>query len=600
MFWSRLSITMEFPGHSQQLLNTLRSQRLQGFLCDCTVQVGSTRFVAHRALLASFSPFFHMFFSDQSGGNTSTVNGGPQRDTVSINGDIVTPQAFGLLLDFMYEGLLRLEAHPPPEDVLAAASFLHMNDVVRVCKRRLHGRGLAEADSTRVEVGASESAKTEGHPDGSAEDNVPAAEIDRGLGRDGALTVGNPPFSLSVTHCPQSIQQMSFYTDTKTETQAAMGNLAHGDVLTGVESSEMADSTQLGMDSQPPVSNSCPSLPAYSSSSRPDKTRISTRSASLESALSSPCSTTEMIQTGTDTQPVVAAATALSTVDNAKTTQDHAVSNAPHIRVNSQQSPTANRVQNKGQCTGNPGSSQHNQNQTERQQGYMSSNARSVQYKGKKRLSQTSAEPVGQENEDCVKVKVEAIVISDAESDETDETSITDNSQKRNTDLDHGDDYDDSNHDVEELAVTQFIPAHTLIHLPHQEPLSFPPSPHGASSSAADNSGFPSSLFSTNSQSEQQALYLEEFQDSLGNYVEDVPTCNTCGKTFSCAYTLRRHAIVHTRERPYECSYCYRSYTQSGDLYRHIRKAHNQGLPVKRSRVESDPPSPPPPPAPQT
>lgn len=593
-----LSVEMEFPGHSQQLLTTLRSQRLQGFLCDSAVQVGSTRFVAHRAVLASFSPFFHMFYSDQSIGNTSTVNGGPQRDTVSINGDIVTPQAFGLLLDFMYEGVLRLEAHPPPEDVLAAASFLHMNDVVRVCKRRLQGRGLAEADSTRVEVGAHELPKTGGGLEGSHRDDVPAAETGMRLGRDGTLTVENSSFSSSVTHCPQSSQQMSFYADTKMETQG----VASG-VPSGVESSEMADSTQVGMDSQPTVSNSCPSLPAYSSSSRNDKTRIPTRSASLESALSSPCSTTEMIQT----QPVVIAATTLSIVDNTTNAQDHIVSNALNmlIQANSQQSPTAkpNRAQNKEQLAGHPGPSQHIQSRTERKQGDTSKSRN----KGKKLLSQTSTEPLavhrietGKKNEGNVKrVKVEAIVISDEESDETDDTMLTDNSRKRNTGSDHGDEYDDSNHDVEELTAMQLIPAHTLIHLPHQEPLSFPPSPQGPNS-VTDHSGFPSSLFPANSQSEQQVMYLEEFQDSLGNYVEDVPTCNTCGKTFSCAYTLRRHAIVHTRERPYECSYCYRSYTQSGDLYRHIRKVHDQGLPVKRTRVESDPPlSPPPPPAPQ-
>lgn len=109
---TRLSVEMEFPEHGQQLLASLRSQRLQGFLCDCTVQVGPTRFGAHRAVLASFSPFFHMFYSDQSMGNTSTVNGGPHRETVTINGDIVTPQAFGLLLDFMYEGVLQLATHP--------------------------------------------------------------------------------------------------------------------------------------------------------------------------------------------------------------------------------------------------------------------------------------------------------------------------------------------------------------------------------------------------------------------------------------------------------------------------------------------------------
>lgn len=548
-----------------------------------------------------------MFYSDQSIGNTSTVNGGPQRETVSINGDIVTPQAFGLLLDFMYEGVLRLEAHPPPEDVLAAASFLHMNDVVRVCKRRLQGRGLAEADSTRVEVGSNESVKTGGGLDGS--DDVPAAETARRLGREGGLTVGNPPFSSSVTHCPQSSQQMSFYANTKTETLPELSSLLkHSGVPSGVESSEMADSTQLGMDSQPPMSNSCPSLPAYSSSSRTDNTRIPARSASLESALSSPCSSTEMIQTSTETQTVVIAATTLSIVDNTTTAQDLPVSNAPNmfIQANTQQSPTSkpNRAQNKGQCVGNPGSSQNIQSRTERKQGDTNKSSNN----SKKLLSQTSTDPsavdrleTGKKNKEKVKVKVEAIVISDEESDETDDTMVIDNDQTKNSGSDHEDDYDDSNHDVEELTALQLIPAHSLIHLPHQEPLSFPPSPQGPNS-ATDNSGFPSSLFPATSQSEQQVMYLEEFQDSLGNYIEDVPTCNTCGKTFSCAYTLRRHAIVHTRERPYECSYCYRSYTQSGDLYRHIRKAHDQGLPVKRTRVESDaPPSPlPPPHAPQT
>lgn len=56
---------MDFPQHSQQVLEQLNQQRQLGLLCDCTFVVDGIDFKAHKAVLAACSEYFRMLFVDQ-------------------------------------------------------------------------------------------------------------------------------------------------------------------------------------------------------------------------------------------------------------------------------------------------------------------------------------------------------------------------------------------------------------------------------------------------------------------------------------------------------------------------------------------------------
>ena len=47
--------------------------------------------------------------------------------------------------------------------------------------------------------------------------------------------------------------------------------------------------------------------------------------------------------------------------------------------------------------------------------------------------------------------------------------------------------------------------------------------------------------------------------------------CVYCKKQFQCPARLKQHLPVHTKEKNYECHMCGKGFTQSSNLYRHVK-----------------------------
>lgn len=115
---------MEISSHQSQLLQQLNEQRRQDVFCDCSILVEGKVFKAHRNVLFASSGYFKMLLS-QNSKETS------QPTTATFQA--FSPDTFTVILDFVYSGKLSLTGQNVIE-VMSAASFLQMTDVISVCK----------------------------------------------------------------------------------------------------------------------------------------------------------------------------------------------------------------------------------------------------------------------------------------------------------------------------------------------------------------------------------------------------------------------------------------------------------------------------------
>ncbi|XP_019367849.1 PREDICTED: zinc finger and BTB domain-containing protein 8A-like isoform X1 [Gavialis gangeticus] len=115
---------MEISSHQFHLLEQLNEQRRQDLFCDCNILVEGKVFKAHRNVLFASSGYFKMLLS-QSSKETS------QPTTATFQA--FSPDTFTVILDFVYSGKLSLTGQNVIE-VMSAASYLQMTDVISVCK----------------------------------------------------------------------------------------------------------------------------------------------------------------------------------------------------------------------------------------------------------------------------------------------------------------------------------------------------------------------------------------------------------------------------------------------------------------------------------
>lgn len=198
---------MEVPCYLSKLLFELNEQRKRDFFCDCSILVEGRVFKAHRNVLFAGSGYFRALLVHY------LQDSGQRYSTASL--DIVTADAFSLILDFLYSGRLALNRSNVIE-VMSAASYLQMTDLVNFCKGYI--RSSLEICNKEKERNAEKEDQDQDGGIGPADSGTPAAissgteaaephsqvaEADRvsGLGPE-AVTPGRASLSIPVTTSP--------------------------------------------------------------------------------------------------------------------------------------------------------------------------------------------------------------------------------------------------------------------------------------------------------------------------------------------------------------------------------------------------------------
>lgn len=532
---------MEFPDHSRHLLQCLSEQRHQGFLCDSTVLVGDAQFRAHRAVLASCSMYFHLFYKDQL----------DKRDVVHLNSDIVTAPAFSLLLEFMYEGKLQFQ-DLPVEDVLAAASYLHMYDIVKVCKKRLKQKATAEADSTRREEdgGSSCSDKADSLSDGSTgrpatADLLHSDEEEEGKAEGGPLWLRLPSADRPGTPA------MATTSPGHGEAEMHGGEgLGEGGKLLSPAGSPTSSTGSLSQRSHCSVSSrgghrgrrvsndaaDCVldlSVKPIGGSNHSNHHQSYFSGAATPDSLQSPLAVKVKVERGV-----------ASDEEEELGGGDY---DMEHSGITKATVPSAN-----GGLThhgvGGPLSAQRRLGLEAHLSALREASLASELERDEKPSAPADDEDIlGGENE---RAQAEAASMDSSLLPYVSNMLSAQHTQIFMCPLCN-----------KVFPSPHILQLHLSSHFREQE---------GIRSKPAGDVNVPTCNICSKTFSCMYTLKRHERTHSG----EKPYTCTTCGKSFQYSHNLSRHAVVHTREKPHACKWCERRFTQSGDLYRHIRKFH--------------------------